>query len=207
MRVIKLDGTGESQSGRNMLSSIAGESLPYINEIRPIGMRTYAESVADARRRLREIDAEGEPYVLPAYSLGAAAAGDFVQFDRPKFCRGVVLLSDPKRHRKQCSNKGVSGGNWGVAGERFIDHVPCYTFTIPDDPISACPGDNGMRQIASRITGLPQPLPAQWWNAGYTMQWLWKYLVDGRHTSYGVERNGGSTYLELVKRAVEGLTR
>lgn len=205
MRVIKLDGTGESQSGRNMLSSIAGESLPYINEIRPIGMRTYAESVADARRRLREIDAEGEPYVLPAYSLGAAAAGDFVQLDRPKFCRGVVLLSDPKRHRKQCSNKGVSGGNWGVAGERFIDHVPCYTFTIPDDPISACPGNNGMRQIANRITGLQQPI-GDVWNLSYTWQWVWKYLVDGRHVAYNERvQHDSRSYLDLVRAAVEEL--
>lgn len=207
MRVIKLDGTGESQSGRNMLSSIAGESLPYINEIRPIGTRTYAESVADARRRLREIDAEGEPYVLPAYSLGAAAAGDFVQLDRPKFCRGVVLLSDPKRHRKQCSNKGVSGGNWGVAGERFIDHVPCYTFTIPDDPISALPGDNGLRQIAQQVTGLQQPLPARWWDAGFTLHWLLKYTTGGRHTAYGSERINGATYIQSVKAMVEGMAR
>ncbi|WP_420109950.1 hypothetical protein [Mycolicibacter arupensis] len=202
--VFKLNGTGESQTGRNMLSPVPGEDFRYVAEIRPIGLRTYAESVADARRRLRELDAAGEDYVLTGYSLGAAAAGDFVQHDRPKHCRGVVLLSDPKRHRRQCSNPGVHGGTWGVAGERFIDHVPCFTFTIPDDPISACPGNNGMRQIASRVTGLPQD-PGQWWNAGYTLQWLWKYLADGRHTAYGVERVGGVTYLDLVKRAVEGL--
>ena len=206
MKVYKLRGAGEALGGRNMLSSIAGTDLPYQAEIRPIGLGTYAESVADARRRLREIDAAGEPYVLVGYSLGAAAAGDFVQYDRPRNCKGIVLLSDPKRHANQVSHKGVPKNHWGIAGQRFIDRAPCYSYTIPDDPISACPGDNGMRQIATRITGIPQD-PGQWWNAGYTLQWLWKYVAGGRHTDYGTERINGSTYLQSVKTMVEGLAR
>ena len=206
MKVIKLRGAGESLTGRNMLSSIAGDNLPYLAEIRPIGTHTYAESVKDARVQLAAVEASGEPYVLVGYSLGAAAAGDFVQYDRPRNCKGIVLLSDPKRHANQVSQKGVPKGNWGIAGQRFIDRVPCYSYTIPDDPISACPGNNGLRQIASSITGIPQD-PGQWWNAGYTLQWLWKYTAGGRHTAYGTERINGSTYLQSVKAIVEGLAR
>lgn len=207
MRVIKLRGAGESLGGRNMLSSIAGTDLPYQAEIRPIGRGTYAESVAEARRRLREIDAEGEPYVLVGYSLGAAAAGDFVQYDRPRNCKGIVLLSDPKRHANQVSHKGVPRNHWGIAGQRLITHVQCYSYTIPDDPISALPGDNGMRQIAQQVTRLQQPLPARWWDAGYTIHWLLKYTTGGRHVAYGSERINGTTYLASVKAMVEGLAR
>ncbi|MCX2753065.1 hypothetical protein [Gordonia sp. 4N] len=206
MNVYKLRGAGEALGGRNMLSSIPGEDLPYLAEIRPIGIHTYAESVRDARTQLAAVEASGEPYVLVGYSLGAAAAGDFVQYDRPRNCAGIVLLSDPKRHANQVSHKGVPKGNWGIAGQRFIDQVPCYSYTIPDDPISACPGNNGMRQIASSITGIPQD-PGQWWNAGYTLQWLWKYAAGGRHTAYGTERINGVTYLQSVKTMVEGLAR
>ncbi|QFP96638.1 endolysin [Gordonia phage Denise] len=205
MKVYKLRGAGEALGGRNMLSSIPGEDLPYLAEIRPLGMHSYAESVADARRRLRELDAEGKPYVLVGYSLGAAAAGDFVQHDRPRNCKGIVLLSDPKRHANQVSHKGVPRNQWGIAGQRLITHVQCYSFTIPDDPISALPGDNGMRQIAQQVTGLQQPLPARWWDAGFTLHWLLKYTTGGRHTAYGSERINGRTYLEAVWMAVDGL--
>lgn len=208
MRVVKLRGTGESLGGPGMLSPIEGDDLAYTAEIRPIGLRSYAESVSDARRQLAVVDGDGAPYILVGYSLGAAAAGDFVQYDRPKHCRGVVLVADPKRHRRQCANKGVNPNNWGIAGERFIDAVQCYSLSIPDDPISALPGNNGLRMIADRVTGLRQPLPSQWWNAGYTLDWLHRYLVGGRHTSYGVERmagNGGRTYIEHAHSIVEGL--
>ncbi|MDJ0454428.1 hypothetical protein [Gordonia amicalis] len=203
MKVIKLRGAGESLTGRNMLSSIAGDSLPYLAEIRPIGTHTYAESVKDARVQLAAVEASGEPYVLVGYSLGAAAAGDFVQYDRPRNCRGIVLLSDPKRHANQVSHKGVPKGNWGIAGQRFIDRVPCYSYTIPDDPISALPGDNGMRQIANRVTGLQQPI-GDVWNLGYTWQWAWKYLVDGRHVAYNERvQQDSRSYIDLVRLAVE----
>ncbi|UCZ89075.1 alpha/beta hydrolase [Gordonia sp. WA4-43] len=205
MRVVKLRGAGEALGGRNMLSSIRGEDLPYLAEIRPIGIHTYAESVRDARNQLAAVDAAGDPYVLVGYSLGAAAAGDFVQYDRPRNCKGIVLLSDPKRHANQVSHKGVPAGRWGIAGQRFIDRVPCYSYTIPDDPISALPGDNGMRQIGQQVTGLHQPLPARWWDAGYTIHWLLKYTTGGRHTAYGTERINGSSYLQSVKAMVEGL--
>ena len=207
MKVFKLRGAGESLTGSNMLSSIPGTDLPYLAEIRPIGIHSYAESVRDARTRLAAIDAEGEPYVLVGYSLGAAAAGDFAQYDRPRNCKGIVLLSDPKRHANQVSHKGVPKGHWGIAGQRFIDRVPCYSYTIPDDPISSLPGDNGMRQIAQQVTGLTQPLPARWWDAGYTIHWLLKYTTGGRHTAYGAEQINGSTYLQSVKAMVEGLAR
>ena len=207
MKVIKLRGAGESLTGRNMLSSIAGDNLPYLAEIRPIGTHTYAESVKDARVQLAAVEASGDPYVLVGYSLGAAAAGDFVQYDRPRNCKGIVLLSDPKRHANQVSHKGVPKSHWGIAGQRFIDRVPCYSYTIPDDPISALPGDNGMRQIAQQVTGLMQPLPARWWDAGFTLHWLLKYTTHGRHVAYGSERINGVSYLQSVKAMVEGLAR
>lgn len=211
MKVIAVRGAGEEYRHNMTMSALRGmpsvSELSYPASIAPIGLRTYAESVSLGRGALRAIDADGEPWVGAAYSLGAAVLGDFVQYDRPRNCRGIVLLSDPKRHANQVSHKGVPKGNWGIAGQRFIDRVPCYSYTIPDDPISALPGDNGMRQIAQQVTGLMQPLPARWWDAGYTIHWLLKYTTGGRHTAYGTERINGSTYLQSVKAMVEGLTR
>ncbi|WP_157226759.1 hypothetical protein [Gordonia soli] len=168
-----------------------------------MGTRTYAESITDIRKRLGVIDARGEDYILIGYSLGAAGVGDFLEYDRPRHCRGIILIADPKRHRAQCSNPGVPANRWGVAGERKITRVPWWSYSIPDDPISALPGDNGNRVTASKVTGLPQPTPARWWDAGYTLDWLWRYTVGGRHTAYGRERVAGSTitYLQAATRA------
>lgn len=206
-RVIKVRGTGEAMSG-GMLGPIDGEALPYRAEIAPIGTQSYSASVAQCRAALRTVDAQGEPWVGTAYSLGAAALGDFVMFDRPKHCLGIVLLADPLRARGQCANP-VPADRWGVAGERPIGGVPVHSFAIPDDPITACPGDNGMRLFANVVTGRQQPVqPRMLWDTGYTITWLWKYLRagDSRHIVYGSEKLAdGRTYVEAARDAVREL--
>lgn len=206
-RVIKVRGTGEAMSG-GMLGPIDGEALPYRAEIAPLGTQSYSASVAQCRAALRAVDAQGEPWVGAAYSLGAAALGDFVMLDRPKHCLGIVLLADPLRARGQCANP-VPADRWGVAGERPISGVPVRSFAIPDDPITSCPGDNGMRLFANAVTGRQQPVqPRMLWDAGYTIAWLWKYLLagDSRHIVYGSEKLAdGRTYVEAARDAVREL--
>lgn len=206
-RVIKVRGTGEAMSA-GMLGPIDGEALPYRAEIAPIGTQSYSASVAQCRAALRAVDARGESWVGTAYSLGAAALGDFVMLDRPKHCLGIVLLADPLRARGQCANR-VPKDRWGVAGERPISGVPVHSFAIPDDPITACPGDNGMRLFANAVTGRQQPVqPRMLWDAGYTLAWAWKYLRagDSRHIVYGSERlTDGRTYVEAARDAVKEL--
>ena len=206
-RVVKALGTGE-RPGQNMLSLIPGEELVYRNEIAPIGTQSYSASVAQCRAALRAVDAKGEPWVGTAYSLGAAALGDFVMYDRPRHCLGIVLLADPLRARGQCANT-VPADRWGVAGERRISGVPVHSFAIPDDPITSCPGDNGMRLFANAVTGRQQPVqPRMLWDAGYTIAWAWKYLRagDSRHIVYGSERLAdGRTYVEAARDAVREL--
>lgn len=206
-RVIKVRGTGEAISG-GMLGPIDGEALPYRAEIAPLGTQSYSASVAQCRAALRAVDAQGESWVGTAYSLGAAALGDFVMLDRPKHCLGIVLLADPLRARGQCANP-VPKDRWGVAGERRISGVPVHSFAIPDDPITACPGDNGMRLFANVVTGRQQPVqPRMLWDTGYTITWLWKYLRagDSRHIVYGSEKlSDGRTYVEAASDAVREL--
>lgn len=206
-RVIKVRGTGEAVTG-GMLGSIEGDQLPYRAEIAPIGSQSYSASVAQCRAALRAVDAQGEPWVGTAYSLGAAALGDYVMYDHPQHCLGIVLLADPLRARGQCANP-VPKDRWGVAGERPIAGVPVHSFAIPDDPITACPGDNGMRLFANAVTGRQQPVqPRMLWDAGYTIAWLWKYLRagDSRHIVYGSERLAdGRTYVEAARDAVREL--
>ena len=203
MRVVKLRGTGETV-GRNMLSLIPGEDVPYRAEIAPVGTQPYRASIADAVARVRLIDSEGAPFVLVGYSLGAAAAGDAAAGGL-KYCRGVVLLADPLRVRGVCANGGVPQSRHGIAGERPVPGR-VWSFSIPDDPISACPGDNGMRLIADRVTGRRQPPPVQWWNAGYTLDWINRYLGT-RHTAYGIEPMPGDrrTYVQAARDVVAGI--
>ena len=209
-RVVKVLGTGE-RSGQNMLSLIPGEELVYRNEIAPIGTQSYAASVAQCRAALRAVDGDGRPWVGVGYSLGAAGLGDYVMLDRPQHCVGIVQLADPLRARGQCSNPGVPRDRYGIAGERPVAGVPLQTYSIPDDPISACPADNGMRLIANLVTGRQQPLNARmYWDGGYTLAWVWKYANgnDSRHVAYGRERLAdGRTYLEAARDAVKELAR
>lgn len=191
----------------NMLTPIPGEELDYRAEIAPIGSRSYAESVRDIHAHLRGIDAAGQPWIGVAYSLGAAGLGDYAAFDRPEHCAGIVLVADPKRARSQVANAGVPAGRWGIAGERPITTVPLSSFAVPDDPITASPGDNGGRLIANAVTGLAQPQPARWWDAGYTLAWAWKYLQgNSRHCVYGVEKMPGDprTYVQAAGDVVRG---
>lgn len=94
--------------------------------------------------------------------------------------------------------------------DRPIGGVPVYSFAVPDDPITACPGDNGMRLFATAVTGMSQPVaPRMLWDAGYTIAWMWKYLRagDSRHIVYGTERMPGDrrTYVEAARDVVRGL--
>lgn len=204
-RVIKVRGTGEAMSG-GMLGPIDGEALPYRAEIAPIGSQSYSASVLACRAALRAVDARGEPWAGVGYSLGAAGLGDYVMLDHPQHCVGIVQLADPLRARGQCSNPGVPRDRYGIAGERPISGVPLQTYSIPDDPISACPADNGMRLIANLVTGRQQPLNARMcWDAGYTLAWVWKYANgnESRHVAYGREHLAdGRTYLEAASDAV-----
>lgn len=207
--VVKALGTGE-RPGQNMLSLIPGEELVYRNEIAPIGTQSYSASVSQCRAALRAVDGRGEPWVGVGYSLGAAALGDFVMLDRPQHCVGIVLVADPLRARGQVSNSGVPHDRYGVAGERPISGVTFRSYAIADDPITACPADNGMRLFANVVTGRQQPLnPRMYWDAGYTIAWMYKYLRgDSRHIVYGSERlSDGRTYVEAARDAVKELAR
>ncbi|WP_155826719.1 hypothetical protein [Jongsikchunia kroppenstedtii] len=146
--------------------------------------------------------------------------GDFVFHDNPHNCRGIVQVADPLRAAGQVNNRGVANTSWGCAGQRQLSGPwPWYSFAIPDDPIASCPGDNGFRQIADMVTGLHQPIPAQWWNAGATLDQIMKHLVGNpnldpsytfhlsRHCAYAVENMPGSTqtYMQAVRAAVVSL--
>ena len=212
--IVTVRGTGEPTAG-NMCSGVVRGfenviELVYRPEIRPIGMLTYAESTAGCRAALRRIDAQGEDYIIVAFSLGAAAAGDFVMIDRPKHCKGIILLADPLRDRKQCATKGVPVNSYGVAGERLITGIPVFSFAIPDDPITSCPSDNGMRTVANAVTGRNQPMnPRCYWDAIYTFTWLWKYAAAGRHAAYGAERMPGDarTYIQAAAESLRSLVQ
>ena len=205
-----LRGAGESYGDSNMCAGVVRDlnarEIAYRAEIRPIGTLTIGESEAHGRAALRSLDAEGEPWVGVAFSLGAYILGNHVMLDRPKNCKGVVLLADPLRHRSQCSNAGVSRGSWGLAGERWISGVPLHTFAIPDDPITACPGDNGLRQISDLITKRNQGIPGRWWDAWGTIEQAKKYLVDGRHVAYTGRMPGSTkTYIQAASEAVRAI--
>ena len=210
MRIVSIRGAGEGY-GVNMCAGVVRgldvHELVYPAEIRPIGTRTLGQSVEIGRAALRSIDTEGELYVIVAFSLGAYVASEFVMLDQPRNCKGLVLLGNPLRPRGHCAHGGVPAVRHGIAGEVPIVGVPVRNFTIPDDPISACPPDNGLRSISARVTGRRQPTPAQWWNAGATLDWLMRYLTGGRHTSYGTERMPGSdlTYVQAAAAAVRGM--
>ena len=212
MRIVTVRGAGEQRGGANMLSGVVRGladvvELDYPAEIAPIGTRSLAQSEVIGRAALRAIDALGQPWVAPAFSLGALTLGNFVVLDKPRNLRGVVLLADPLRHRNQVAHGGVVRTNFGLGGERFISGVEVHSFAIPDDPITSCPGDNGLRTIADLITGRRQPTPARWWDAWGTIEQAKKYLVGGRHTAYASERMPGDsrTYVQAARDALVGM--
>ncbi len=176
--------------------------VSYPAEIRPWGWRTLPQSVAAGRAHLREVDQWG-PWIGVGYSLGAYLLGHAVAADRLENCKGVVLIADPLRHRGQCSNPGVPGTRWGIAGERWVPGRVA-SFAIPDDPITACPGDNAGRLVANALTGRRQLLQPGMANPVAFAQWLAKY--PGRHVAYGHDRlPDGRTYLDAARDAVEVL--
>lgn len=212
MMIVTVRGAGESYRDNMCAAVVRGFSnvveLIYRAEIRPIGMLSYAESIADCRAALRRIDTLGEPFIIVCFSLGAAGAGDFVMFDKPRNCKGIILLADPLRDRKQCAHGGVPANSYGVGGERFISGVPVHSFAIPDDPITSCPADNGMRAIANAVTGRKQPENARWyWDVFYTFAWVWKYAAAGRHVAYTSDRMPGDrrTYVQAARDTLAGM--
>ena len=209
MKIVAARGAGEAYRNNMVMGALGGlknvVELQYPAEVRPIGQRTLAESVVLARRAFNDIDAKGESWVGIAYSLGAYALTEYVLLDRPKNCKGLVLLGNPLRPRGKCANAGVPGDRFGLAGEVPVAGVTVHDFSVPDDPISACPKDNGLRVIAPYVTGRRQPTPAGWWNAGATIEWLLKYVgPTSRHVAYG-ERMPGSqlTYTQAARVALE----
>ena len=210
MKIVAARGAGEAYRNNMVMGALGGlknvVELQYPAEVRPIGQRTLAESVVLARRAFNDIDAKGESWVGIAYSLGAYALTEYVLLDRPKNCKGLVLLGNPLRPRGKCANAGVPGDRFGLAGEVPVAGVPVHDFSVPDDPISACPGDNGLRLIANGVTGRRQPDPVRWWDAFGTIEWGKKYLIGGRHTAYN-ERIPGSqqTYIQAARDALIGM--
>ena len=211
MRIVTARGAGESTGPTQMLGGVVrgldSTPLDYPAEIRPIGIRTLGESVVIGRAALRAIDALGQPWVAAGYSLGAYTLTEYAMLDRPQFLKGLVLLGNPLRPRGKCANVGVPGNRFGLAGEVPVAGVPVHDFSVPDDPISACPSDNGLRTIAPQVTGRRQPIPAQWWNAGYTIEWLLKYVGPGsRHIAYNERMPGDTrTYVQAAGDALRGM--
>ena len=209
-RIVVARGAGESVGPNQMCGGVVRglnwTALDYPAEIRPIGIRTLQESVQIGRAALRSHDALGGPWVAVGYSLGAYTLTEYVMLDRPKNCKGLVLLGNPLRPRGKCANAGVPGDRFGLAGEVPVAGVPVHDFSVPDDPISACPGDNGLRLIANGVTGRRQPDPVRWWDAFGTIEWGKKYLIGGRHTAYN-ERIPGSqqTYIQAARDALIGM--
>lgn len=212
MIIVRVRGAGEQAGPAQMLAGVtdglAGvRDLDFRPEIRPIGTLRLPETVVRARAALRAIDALGVPWVAPGFSLGALILGEYVMLDQPKNLKGIVLLADPLRARNQIAHGGVPANRFGLAGERFISGVPVHSFAIPDDPITSCPADNGLRLIANGVTGRRQPDPARWWDAFGTIDWAKKYLIGGRHTAYGVEKVPGDsrTYVQAARDALKGM--
>lgn len=209
-RILTVRGAGEDPGPNQMLGPVVrgmdSTSLQYPAQIRPIGTLSLAQSEQLGFAALRSYDALGGPWVGVGFSLGAYILGNFVMQEKPKNCKGIVLVADPLRARNQVSNGGVPANRFGLAGERLISGVPVKSFAIPDDPITSCPADNGLRTISDRVTGRRQPVPAGWWNAGATIDWALKYLVGGRHVAYGEKMPGSSkSYLTAAREAVEAM--
>lgn len=182
--------------------------LVYPAEVAPIGIRTLQQSVVIGRAALRSIDALGGPWVGVGFSLGAYTLTEYAMLDRPKNLKGLVLLGNPLRPRGHVAHPGVPTSRCGIAGEVPIVGVPVYDFAIPDDPITSCPIDNGLRSIADLVSGRRQPTPARWWDAFGTIDWARKYLgPNSRHVAYGIEKVPASdrSYVQAARDAVVGL--
>lgn len=185
---------------------VAHIPVDYYASIAPAGgMKMFHETYHDGWRKASLADAEGVPTIWIGYSLGALILGDLLAAGELANCIGMILFADPLRHRVQIDNTGVDRAFYGAAGARWIPNLtqPVYSFSAPDDPISALSAGNGFRLLAQIVTGAPQP-----WNVGYldmaaTIAACQRYLgtpsIAGahakisRHVCYGVERMPGST--------------
>jgi hypothetical protein len=210
-RVAVMRGAGEDLTN-NMCSGVV-RGVPDVTninspaEVRPIGMRSLGESVSLGRAALRSFDALGGPWVGVGFSLGAYTLTEFARLDKPQSCQGLVLLGNPLRPRGQVTHGGVPANRFGLAGEVPVVGIPTFNFAVPDDPITSCPVDNGLRSISDLVTGRPQPRPLLAWNLLYTIDWAKKYLVGGRHVAYASERVPGAnhTYVQAAAEKVWSL--
>lgn len=210
-RIGVMRGAGEDLENNMCTGVVRGfddvTNILYPAEIRPIGVRSLQESVTIGRAALRSFDALGGPWVFVGFSLGAYTLSEYLMLNHPTNCKGGVLLGNPLRPRGKCANAGVPGDRFGLAGEVPLAGVTVHDFSVPDDPISACPKDNGLRVVAPRVTGRRQPVPAGWWNAGATVEWLLKYVgPSSRHVAYGERMpNDSRTYIAAARDALRGM--
>ena len=202
--------------------------LDYSASYGVVGPEPFGRSQEDGRRLLLHALGSLGPVVLWGYSGGARLAGDIAAAvghgQHPDVdLRAVGLVADPGRDRRQMTGQRRAG--WGITGERFIPshRFPVWQLSAPGDGISELPAGNPLRSFADLTEYLGGDLDEwfldvagkitsdrlqRWWDLENWATWLgataWLkgYLLDGRHTCYGVERMAGEpdTYMErLVK--------
>ncbi|GAA1891650.1 hypothetical protein [Williamsia serinedens] len=192
-RIVRVRGTGEDRAA-NMLSLIRGVELEYLAEIRPIGVRTFRQSVDAGVAEAVRLDALG-PWVGVGYSLGCCVLAEAARYRWLPNLRGLVLVASP-----YAWGTSMRHGIAGRIGLGDLD-IPVREISIDDDPIPNCDVRNGGRQIAVTVTGRAQVPRPEWLDAGAVLQAMWAYGPGGRHTAYGVERPAGDTrtYVEIAR--------
>ncbi|AKJ72350.1 hypothetical protein AU099_gp07 [Gordonia phage GTE8] len=230
-----LRGTGEpleSPMMTDIVEACAALDVPhrpvqYYASIAPAGgTRMFHESYADGWHRAAKADAEGPASIWVGYSLGGIIAGDVAAAGELSNCILLILLSDPLRAANQVAPEcRVPKDYYGCAGSRYIStgNFPVLSLSVHDDPISSLPRGNGFRQIASVVTGQPQPLAIeQVTNIGAILSAARRYLgtppnrlvgtpaIPSRHVVYNTEKMPGApmTYTQFAaRRAKEAILK
>lgn len=221
-------GTGET-IGNNMVTKV-GELLnkdlydvlevPYRAEIAPIGSLSMSQSIANFKARADAIirnqvvapSGGHTGWIGVGFSLGAAALGDYVGVLPLSQCRGIGLLSDPRRCRSVYMQ-----GNWkaptgfGIAGQRAVGRgYPVFSYTAPGDPISDARPNAGIRYLAQAMglpaeTQAPASLFTAWADPGLATD-LFNYGPGARHTCYSIEKfKDGLTYVQHLAKMLNAL--
>lgn len=190
--------------------------VDYFASIAPFGgMKMFHETYHDGWRKAELADGEGRPSIWIGYSFGALILGDLMAAGELANCIGLILLADPLRHQRQVDNQGVNPAYYGAAGARWIPNLttPVYSYSAPDDPISALPATNGFRLLAQIVTGAPQKWNVGFIDMGATLGACQRYLgtpsIAGspakisRHVIYGIENMLGTktTYTKAAATA------
>lgn len=186
------------------------EPVDYYAQIAPAGgTRTFQESYHDGWRKAELADGKGIPTIWAGYSLGALILGDLMAAGELANCVGMILFADPLRHHEQISNPGVSRSFYGCVGARRIpNNAPLWTYSAPDDPISALAAGNGFRLFAQLVTGAPQRWLPGFIDFGATLAAVERYLGKpgkaSRHVIYGTEKmpQSNQTYTQSGAGAV-----